>query len=239
MRRVAIVTGATGGIGRACVQSLCANGWTVVASGTDERRLSDLARSFDCEIAPTDLSNAQATIAALSDIEADTVVHCAGFLGSATKIHEMDAEEVSRIITTNVIGTIHLIRATVPGMIARKNGHLVLCGSAAAHAVGSSPAVYSASKAAVAALASGLRLDVHGSNIRVTELAPGRVATGVHDQLSAGVDLYSGFRCLEPADVARYVSFIVNSPAHINATHVELLPTDQVFGGSSFARVPQ
>lgn len=236
MARTVIVTGATGGIGEACVETLAAGGWRTIASGRNPERLAALSKRTGCEALLLNLSDAAATLAPLSSVAPDAVVHCAGILGPAGKVYELSPEDVSGVIAANIVATMNLLRAVVPPMVARGDGHIVLVGSVAGGHAGTSPALYAATKAAVSALARDLRFDLHGSGVRVTELRPGRVMTGIHAQLGTSVDLYTGYRCLEAGDIASAVSFALTAPPHVDVTSMDIMPADQILGGSHFHR---
>jgi NADP-dependent 3-hydroxy acid dehydrogenase YdfG len=130
----------------------------------------------------------------------------------------------------------------LPGMVSRNRGHVVFTGSIAASRPTANTAVYSATKAALQAFADGLRMDLHGSAVRITVLAPGRVETNLYDAAMGGHDeaaarLYSHTTALQPADVAAVVGMALTMPAHVDVTRIEVVPTLQVFGGSAVAGI--
>jgi NADP-dependent 3-hydroxy acid dehydrogenase YdfG len=130
--------------------------------------------------------------------------------------------------------------AVLPGMVQRNSGHVVFTGSIAGTRPTANSAIYSATKAALNAFADGLRMDLHGTAIRITVLAPGRVETNLYDAALGGHDaavdrLYSGATSLQPADVAAVVGMAVTMPAHVDVTRIEVVPTGQIFGGSTIA----
>lgn len=236
-RPVAVISGATSGIGHAVALRLAADGYRIIGFGTNEGRLGALAEQ-GIEPLSVDVRSAQSVDHALAATRADVLIHAAGVLGTAQKLHEMSPDAAAQIVDVNLIGAVNLIRATVPGMIARRSGYVILFGSVAGRFPGNGPTLYSASKAAISAMALGLRNDVHGSGVRVTEIVPGRVATGMHSQLDEG-DYYSGLRCLDSADVAAQVAALLAQPAHVNISQLEIVPTEQTVGGSRFATALQ
>jgi NADP-dependent 3-hydroxy acid dehydrogenase YdfG len=126
-------------------------------------------------------------------------------------------------------------------MVSQNRGHILFTGSVAAHRPTANTALYSATKAALHAFADGLRLDLHGTGVRVTVLAPGRVETRLYDDALGGHDraverLYSGVSAIQPSELAELVRMVLTLPAHVDVTHIEVLPTMQVFGGSDIAR---
>jgi NADP-dependent 3-hydroxy acid dehydrogenase YdfG len=133
------------------------------------------------------------------------------------------------------------LRLTIPGMIARRRGHIVNIGSIA----GLYPtvsAVYGASKGAVRLMSQNLRIELRGTGIRVTEICPGRVTTEFYEasvpdpELSARLK-QTGIRELSPDDVAGAVAYAVSAPAHVSVATIELHPVEQSYGGVSFDRI--
>ena len=103
-------------------------------------------------------------------------------------------------------------------------------------------ALYSATKAALNAFADGLRLDLHGTAVRVTVLTPGRVETNLYDEAMGGHDaavdrLYSVATAIQPGDIAALVGMALTMPPHVDVTRLEVVPTGQVFGGSAIAAI--
>jgi NADP-dependent 3-hydroxy acid dehydrogenase YdfG len=124
-------------------------------------------------------------------------------------------------------------------MKARGLGHVVnLSSIAAAWPIPGMP-VYAMTKAALRNLSQTLRLDLHGSGVRVSEIAPGRVETGVHlalleDREEGRRRFYEGFECLQPDDIAEAVMFVLGAPQRMDVSYMEIVPTDQSYGGSQF-----
>jgi NADP-dependent 3-hydroxy acid dehydrogenase YdfG len=146
------------------------------------------------------------------------------------------------LIDINLRAAVHATLALLPGMVQRNRGHIVFTGSIAGTRPTGNSAIYSATKAALNAFADGLRLDLQGAAVRVTVLAPGRVETNLYDDAMGGHDvavsrLYSGASALQPADVAAIVGMALTMPPHVDVTRVEVVPTMQVFGGSSIAEM--
>ena len=101
--------------------------------------------------------------------------------------------------------------------------------------------VYAMTKAALRSLSQTLRLDLHGSGVRVSEIAPGRVETGAHlalleDREEGRRRFYEGFECLQPDDIAEAVMFVLGAPQRMDVSYMEIVPTDQSYGGSQFHR---
>lgn len=174
---VALVTGATSGIGWAVAQRLARGGARVVAHGRDDARLAELNRLTGAVPIAADLSDpaAAATVAKQAG-EVDILVNNAG-IGWAGGFWDMPAEEIARLVAVNLTGPIGLTRAILPGMLARGRGHLMFVTSIAGRTGVAGEAVYSATKAGLDAFAESLRFEVAGTGIEVGVLVPGVVET--------------------------------------------------------------
>ena len=236
MKPTAIVTGATGGIGRHVVHNLIAAGYPVVAMGTRVEALEALAAETGCSIRAVDITDASAVKEALADVDADILVHAAGILGPQLAIEDTPPETVANLLDINIVGTINLLRAVLPAMKTDDTGTIILLGSICGTVAGTGPGVYSASKAALAALAANLRYDLRGRSIRVSEVRLGRVQTGIHDQLSVEDEFYKGYDCVLPEDVASTIRHIIESPPYVDLSTIEMMPTRQVVGGAHFTK---
>ena len=133
-----------------------------------------------------------------------------------------------------------LTRLVLPGMVARRRGHVLFITSIAARAPQPDLAVYAATKACLAHFSDSLRCDLLGTGVRVTDIAPGRVQTEIYrDALDeAGRKaLYDGFRSLTPEDVAEAIAGVVALPAHVDVSRLDLNPTEQAAGGARMTRL--
>ena len=238
--RVAVVTGASGGIGRAIVTELIRLGLHVHALGLPDDSL-DALRSDDVTVHPVDVRNTSDLHRILADVaDIDVLVNNAGVIGDLQPAQKSTGSAADAVIDINLRAAVHATLAVLPGMVRRNLGHVVFTGSIAASRPTANSAVYSATKAALQAFADGLRMDLHGAAVRVTVLAPGRVETNLYDQALGGHDaavarLYSGAPAVQPVDVAALVAMALTMPAHVDVTRVEVVPTMQVFGGSAVA----
>ncbi|WP_421699090.1 SDR family oxidoreductase [Ancylobacter sp.] len=236
MKPTAIVTGATGGIGRVVVAELAQAGYAILALGTNARTLAELAGLTGCRTLALDIGDAAAVMAALKDERADVLIHGAGILGPQIALHETPPETAERLVAINILGTVNVLRAMVPVMKAADAGTIVLLGSICGTVPGTGPALYSATKAAMHAMSANLRVNLRDSHIRVSEILLGRVQTGIHDQLGADEEFYDGYECLTPAAVAATILHILNSPDFVDLSTIEMLPTRQVVGGALFSK---
>jgi len=238
----AVVTGASGGIGRAVVGELVRLGAVVHALALPDDLLDQLRGLDNVTAHAVDVRDAEAVAAILDPLEVDVLVNNAGIIGDLRAAHESTAATADALIDINLRAAIHTTLRVLPGMVSRNRGHVVFTGSIAASRPTANTAVYSATKAALQAFADGLRMDLHGSAVRITVLAPGRVETNLYDAAMGGHDeaaarLYSQTTALQPADVAAVVGMALTMPAHVDVTRIEVVPTLQVFGGSAVAEI--
>jgi NADP-dependent 3-hydroxy acid dehydrogenase YdfG len=231
--KLALVTGASSGIGAATARALAGAGASLVLAARRRERLDELARELGgAEALELDVRDRARTGEALAGRAFDVVVANAGLgrgLGPLQEGSETDWEEM---LETNVLGLLSTVRHTLPAMIARGSGDVVLLGSVAGRQVYPGGNVYCASKHAVRAIYEGLRLDAAGTGVRFTTVDPGLVETEFSlvrfrgDAERAG-KTYRGLDVLRPADVADAILWAVTRPAHVNVGEIVLWPTDQ------------
>ena len=236
----AIVTGGSGGIGSEIVRLLHGSGIDVVAVSPERDKLNALSSELGVEVHCMDISDNSAVSAIFKNRNTDILVNCAGVLGPMTKMHETPPDAAEALVAVNLLGMLNLVRAVTPGMIERNRGHIVNFGSAAGVYPILGEPFYAATKAGVHMFCQNLRMDLFGTDIRVSEILPGRVASGMHAELVGGDkelghrQFYAPYECLEPVDVANAVLYMLSAPAHVDITHMEIMPTRQVMGGARF-----
>ncbi len=239
-KRTVLVTGASSGIGAATVRAMAAAGHTVHAAARRADRLDALAAETGCTALALDVNDA-AAVARLADLEVDVLVNNAGIGNAIDGLVNADPADIALTLDTNVKALALVTRAVLPGMIARKGGHVVNVGSVA----GIYPtvsAVYGASKGAVHMFSQNLRIELRGTGVRVTTIAPGRVRTEFYDAAipdPARRDPLkeTGIRELDPEDIAGAIRYAVDAPPHVNLSMIEVQPLEQSFGGVSFDTV--
>lgn len=236
---VAVVTGATSGIGQAIALDLADHGWRVAAIGRRGVRL-DALRAPGREILPLrcDLRDEAQIVDAFTRVDAawgqvDVLVNSAG-LGRKTSLVDGDAADWREMLDVNVLGLLICTREAVSRMRARGDrGHVVHISSMSGHRVVGGGGVYAATKHAVRALTESLRQELRelGSGIRVASLSPGFVETefaGVyHRDPNAGATTYGRFTVLHPSDVAEAVRFVLTRPPHMEIHDMLVRPTHQ------------
>ena len=240
--KTAVVTGASGGIGRAIVAELVRFGMEVHALALPDALLEALRGLDGVSVHGVDVRDSDALVAVLSDLEVDVLVNNAGIIGDLKPVQLSNAAVADALIDINLRAAVQSTMAVLPGMVQRNCGHIVFTGSIAGSRPTANSAIYSATKAALNAFADGLRMDLFGAAVRVTVLVPGRVETSLYDAALGGHDaavtrLYSGATSIQPGDVARLVSMAIEMPAHVDVTRLEVVPTMQVFGGSRIAEI--
>lgn len=235
---IALVTGASSGIGAKTAEALVAIGCRVICAGRDLGRLKALTdRLGDRSIAlELDVNkNADAILGGLpaewQSIE--VLINSAGHdVGGRRRFDEGSVAEWTSIIETNVVGLISVTRAVVPGMVQRDRGHIVNIGSIFGLKAYATGTIYSASKFAVHGFSEALRLDYRGTGIRVTEILPGMVRTNLATSRFGDSDrakkYYDDFGiCLNPEDVARTIVFAVQQPPHVVISQLVVVPNSQ------------
>ena len=238
---IALVTGASSGIGAGTVRALRGAGWRVVATARRADRLAELADSTGCTAAALDVTDRDALRRLCESEPFDLVVNNAGLARAMGSVWDATDDDVERTVDTNLTGTINVIRAVVPGMIERGRGHIVNMSSVIA-LYPAPAALYGSTKGALHALSQDLRQELRGTGVRVTEICPGRVATefydvALDDPTAAARAKDSGIDDLTPDDVAQAVLFAVSAPWRMNVSLIEIVPTEQTYGGSQFTPV--
>lgn len=240
MQKIALVTGATSGIGWATALSLADKGYNLIICGRRKERLDELASKVSVETLQLifDVRDRQAVDDALNSIPADwkkidVLINNAGNAHGLSKLQDGNIEDWDAMIDINVKGLLYVTKAIVPGMIERGAGHVVNVGSIAGKEVYPNGNVYCASKHAVDAINNGMRLDLLGTGVKVSQVCPGLVETEFSLVRFKGDSgradtVYQGYDPLTAEDIAELIQFIVTRPAHVNIADTLILPTAQV-----------
>jgi NADP-dependent 3-hydroxy acid dehydrogenase YdfG len=244
--RIALVTGATSGIGRATARALSAEGARLVVAGRRGDRLEALRDELvaahgspdACGALTVDIRDREDVTDAMRKLEdagwgeISILVNAAGLASGLEPIQEGVFEKWDRMIETNLTGLLNVTRLVVPGMVARRLGHVVNIGSVAGREIYPRGNVYCATKAAVLALNKSLRVDLTGSGVRVTTIDPGMVETEFSlvrfdGDAERAASVYTGMTPLSAGDVADAIVWAVTRPPHVNVEEILLMPTDQ------------
>jgi serine 3-dehydrogenase len=241
--KLALVTGASAGIGLACAERFAAMGAHLVlwARRTDrlEAAAGGLRRAHGVTVRTTtvDVRDRAAVEQAASALVAagvvpDILVNNAGLAAGLDKLQDGDPDDWDRMIDTNIKGLLYVSRAFLPHMVARGRGHVVNLGSLAGHQTYPKGNVYGATKYAVRALTEGMSLDLVGTPIRVSSVDPGLVETEFSvvrfgGDAARAKAVYQGMQPLTAADVADVIAYVVDLPEHMNVLDVVLMPVAQ------------
>lgn len=242
MKQIALITGATSGIGEACAKRFLKAGYRVIATGRNAEKLNSLKKEFGDDVLPLvfdvrDHDAAEESVASLPEEwqKIDVLVNNAGLALGLEPEYEGDFADWSTMIDTNIKGLLTMTRAIVPGMVERNSGHIINIGSVAGDAAYAGGNVYCATKAAVKAITDGLRIDVAHTALRVTLLKPGLVETHFSNVRFHGDDdradnVYKGIEPLTGDDIADAALYAAKAPAHVQIAEMLILATHQANG---------
>ncbi|MHB2149066.1 SDR family oxidoreductase [Calditrichota bacterium LG25] len=241
--RIALVTGATSGIGKATAIALAREGASVILLGRRIERLEavgeEIKKRFKANwiALPVDVRDFAAVQTAINGLpefwqNIDILINNAGLAFGLSRLHEGEVEDWEAMIDTNVKGLLYVTRTVVPGMVKRGKGDVVNIGSIAGHEVYPGGNVYCATKHAVDALTKGLRIDLVDTPIRVSSVDPGLVETEFSVVRFKGdkekaKNVYRGMQPLTGEDIAETIVFIVSRPPHVQIADVVIFPTAQ------------
>jgi NADP-dependent 3-hydroxy acid dehydrogenase YdfG len=237
--KIALVTGASAGIGEACARSLAAEGARLVLAARRAERLDALVAELGsaAHAIALDVRDAHAVAAAVEGLPEewaaiDVLVNNAGLGRGLDKLHEGSIDDWEQMVDTNVKGLLYVTRAVVPGMVARGRGHVVNIGSVAGHEVYPGGNVYCATKHAVDAITKGLRMDLVDTPVRVSTVDPGLVETEFsvvrfHGDAARAQKVYEGIEALTGADIADAVVYCVTRPPHVQINEIVITLTNQ------------
>jgi NADP-dependent 3-hydroxy acid dehydrogenase YdfG len=234
-RGTAVVTGASSGIGAATARRLAAEGFDVVAAARRRDRLDALCAEIGARPVTLDVTSAESVEALAAAVpELTVLVNNAGMALGMEPVAEADPDDWRRMYEVNVIGALRVTQALLPALVASGRGHVVLMGSTAGRIVYEGGGGYTAAKHAEAALAETLRLELNGQPVRVSEIAPGMVATEefsltrFRGDAARAATVYEGVdEPLTAEDVADCVAFCVTRPAHVDIDLLVVKPLAQ------------
>ncbi len=241
MAKIALITGATSGIGKATALLFAQQEFDLILCGRREDRLQELQQELSARVRvhtlTFDVRDRAAVETAIGSLPADwqaidVLVNNAGNAHGLAPIQEGSVDDWDAMMDGNVKGLLYVSKSVIPGMISRRSGHIINIGSLAAKEVYPNGNVYCASKQAVDALTQGMRLDLNPFGIKVTGIHPGLVETEFSvvrfkgDTQRAG-NVYKGYQPLVAEDIADVIWFAVSRPAHVVVADLLVLPTAQ------------
>lgn len=240
---IALITGATSGIGKATAEIFARNGYDIIITGRRKDRLEKLAdelkKKFKVKIIALnfDVCQRKEVEKNLSSLKKewkniDVLVNNAGLASGFGLIQEGDIEDWEKMIDTNVKGLLYITRHIAPLMIENKKGHIINVASLAGKQAYPKGNVYCATKFAVDALSQSMRIDMLEHGIRVTNIAPGLVETEFsivrfHGNTERAKSTYANFKPLSAEDIAEIIFWTASRPAHVNINDVVVTPTAQ------------
>jgi NADP-dependent 3-hydroxy acid dehydrogenase YdfG len=239
--RIALVTGATSGIGEATARLLAENNFQLIICGRRKDRLATLTQELSKKTKVASLSfdvrekeSVENAIRSLPDAwkKIDVLINNAGNAHGLDPIQNGNVNDWDAMIDINVKGLLYVSKEVIPGMTERKSGHIINIGSIAGKEAYPNGNVYCASKFAVDALTQGIRMDLNSFGIKVTSINPGLVETefalvrfkGDADRAS---NVYKGIQPLKGTDIADIILYVLSAPAHVVLADITVFPTAQ------------
>jgi NADP-dependent 3-hydroxy acid dehydrogenase YdfG len=234
IKKTAVVTGASSGIGEATARQLAGAGFIVVVAARRFDRIEKLAREIGGTAITLDVASAESVLAFAEQIDrVNVLVNCAGGAVGLTPIESAVDDDWITMFETNVLGLMRVTRALLPKLIASGDGHIVNLGSVAGLEAYPGGAGYTSAKHGVVAISQTLRQELIGKPVRVTEIDPGLVETEFSvvrfgGDVKRAADVYCGMTPLTADDVADAVVWCVTRPAHVNIDQIVIKPIAQV-----------
>lgn len=243
MTRTALITGATSGFGAAAVRRFVAAGWRVIATGRRADRLQVLVDELGADkvhAAAFDIRDEAALDAALDALPAafrdiDLLVNNAGLALGTAPAQQASLDDWRTMIETNVLALVTVTRRLLPLLVERK-GAIINIGSIAGSYPYPGGNTYGGTKAFVRQFSLGLRSDLHGTGVRVTDIEPGMAETEftlvrTHGDQAASDKLYAGAQPMTAEDIAEQIFYVATLPPHLNINRLEIMPVSQSFAG--------
>ena len=240
MRKTALITGATSGIGRATAYEFAKQGIHLILCGRRQERLDTIQKALekttDVHILNFDVRDKDATFEAIASLPQhfktiDILINNAGNAHGLDPIQTGDTDDWDAMLDINVKGLLYVSKAIIPQMTERQSGHIINIGSSAGKEVYAKGNVYCASKHAVLAITEGMRIDLNPFGIKVGAVNPGLVETEFSEVRFKGDavadEVYKGFKALQAEDIAEIIYFVVSRPEHVNIADLLVFPTAQ------------
>ncbi|MFD2517254.1 SDR family NAD(P)-dependent oxidoreductase [Salinimicrobium flavum] len=241
MSRIALITGASSGIGKATAMALAEEGYDLIICGRRKDALKELQdrlhKQVKVHVLRFDVRDKKEVKEAIHSLpedlkKIDILVNNAGNAHGMDPIHSGSLEDWDAMIDINIKGLLYVSKAIIPQMTERRHGHIINIGSIAGKEVYPNGNVYSATKHAVDAINKGMRMDLNDYGIKVGAINPGLVETGFSEVRFKGDSerarsVYEGYQPLKAEDIAEIIRFMVTRPPHVNIADLMVLPTAQ------------
>lgn len=242
--KVALVTGASAGFGKAIVTKLIEDGYRIIVAARRLEKLTELQAIFGQDkVYPVqmDITKTEMIDQVLKSLpeewsQIDLLINNAGLAIGLDKAYEANFEDWMTMINTNIIGLTYLTRQILPQMVDRNSGMIINLGSTAGTIPYPGGNIYGATKAFVKQFSLNLRADLAGTKIRVTNIEPGLCEGTEFSSVRFNGDenrvdaVYQGANAIQPIDIANTVSWIVSQPEHVNINRIEIMPVSQSYG---------
>ncbi|AUT06000.1 SDR family NAD(P)-dependent oxidoreductase [Streptococcus parauberis] len=242
--KVALVTGASAGFGKAIVTKLIEDGYRIIVAARRLEKLTELQTIFGQDkVYPVqmDITKTEMIDQVLKSLpeewsQIDLLINNAGLAIGLDKAYEANFEDWMTMINTNIIGLTYLTRQILPQMVDRNSGMIINLGSTAGTIPYPGGNIYGATKAFVKQFSLNLRADLAGTKIRVTNIEPGLCEGTEFSSVRFNGDenrvdaVYQGANAIQPIDIANTVSWIVSQPEHVNINRIEIMPVSQSYG---------
>ncbi|NQU79994.1 MAG: SDR family NAD(P)-dependent oxidoreductase [Bacteroidetes bacterium] len=243
MKKTALITGATSGIGKATATKLAENGTNIIITGRRKNLLIELGKKlrsqFNVEVLELvfDIRDQAEVFKQIKELpdnwkQIDILVNNAGLAAGLDRFQDADIDDWETMIDTNVKGLLYISKAVIPLMIKRSNGHIVNISSTAGKEVYLKGNVYCATKHAVDAINKAMRIDLLEEGVKITSVSPGMVETEFSlvrfkgNREKAAMP-YKGIKPLSGEDVADVIWFVLNRPDHVNINEIIITPKAQ------------
>ena len=250
--KIALITGATSGIGAACARTFAQEGYNLVLVGRRAALLDEITKELQEKhqivVKPlvADVRNKQSVIDVLESLpeewkQVDLLINNAGLSQGLDPIDKGDTDDWDTMIDTNVKGLLYVTKVVSNWMISRKSGHIVNIGSIAGKEVYPNGNVYCATKHAVDALNKGMRMDLLPHGIKVTAINPGMVETEFSivrfkGDAERAKSVYEGLEPLIAQDIADAIWFVASRPAHVNINDMLIMPAAQASASVTYKK---
>lgn len=242
MSKIALITGASSGIGEATARILADEGYNLIITGRRDNRLGKLAnelidkKHIDCFPLCFDIRKIEEVEDAFYSLpedwrNIDILINNAGLAAGIDPVHNAEIEDWDQMIDTNLKGLLYITRIVTPNMVEKKSGMIINVSSIAGKDAYGNGSVYCATKHGVEAITKAMRIDLNPYGIKVGSVSPGAVETEFSvvrlKDNEANKKVYEGFDPLQAKDIAEAIQFMVTRPAHVNIADIYILPTAQ------------
>lgn len=242
-RKIALITGATAGIGYETALILAQNNYNLILTGRRKDRLDQIKDQIENHfnskvfILNFDIRNRKAVETSLNKLPLewraiDVLINNAGLAAGLGPVNSADIDDWDTMIDTNIKGLLYTTRIISPWMVERQSGHIINISSIAGKEAYPNGSAYCGTKHAVAAITKAMRIELMPSGIKVSSIAPGAVETEFSlvrfkGDAELAAKVYQGFTPLNAKDIAETILFVLTRPAHVNIDDLLIMPTNQ------------